>query len=146
MRKTCSFLFYIRFTFAHVFYISRQGSGKDSFNVPASICSNPGHGCSSFYAAAQNSCCSCLCPATKATFTFANNRWVCMSNARARRHLQQGECLNTKTVSTKKKMLKAAWHWTSLRKFKSRRHLSFQKIVTLKLTVFNSLIRKLRFI
>ena len=83
------------FASAHVFDISRPLNGRDSFIMPPSICGDdPVIRCRSFYAKKQNSACSCLCPTSNATFTFANNRWMCMANTRARNHFQQGKCPN----------------------------------------------------
>ena len=101
MRQTwmffISYLLSIQFVCSQVFDISRSSvNGRDSFNMPASMCGDdPLIRCRSFYATTQNSACSCFCPATNATFTFANNRWMCMANTRARNYFQQGECPNT---------------------------------------------------
>ena len=84
------------FASAQVFDISRPSiNGRDSFIMPPSMCGDdPLIRCRSFYATTQSSACSCLCPTSNATFTFANNRWMCMANTRARNHFQQGKCPN----------------------------------------------------
>ena len=94
MRQTCMFLtlqVFIRVTSAQVLEISRQTSGMDVFNIPSSICGNPRYGCSSFYGVDQNPSCSCLCPALIATFAFADDKWMCMANTRARNNFQAGK-------------------------------------------------------
>ena len=94
MRQTCMFLtlqFFIHVTSAQVFEISRPTSGMDVFNIPLSTCGNPHYGCSSFYGVDQFASCSCLCPASNATFAFADNRWMCMANLRARDNFQAGK-------------------------------------------------------
>ena len=94
MRQTWMFLalqFFIHVTTAQVFKISRQTSGMDEFNIPPSMCGNPRYGCSSFHGVDQIPSCSCLCPALNATFAFADNRWMCMENKRARDNFQAGK-------------------------------------------------------
>ena len=95
----------VQFTCAQVFDISRPTAAEDTFNIPASICDSSPNGCNSFYAMGQlqnPAGCSCVCPATNATFTFANNRWMCMENTRARTHFQRGKNPNIAILSDPK--------------------------------------------
>ena len=94
MRQTWMFLtlqFFIHVTSAKVLEISRPTSGMDVFDIPPSMCGNPRYGCSSFYGVDQTPGCSCLCPASNATFAFADNQWMCMGNTRARDNFQEGK-------------------------------------------------------
>ena len=76
---------------AQFIQISRRRSGVDTFNLPPWMCSDTRLSCSSFNAVGQIRSCSCQCSIPRATFSFFNNRWVCMRNRQTRNHIQQGK-------------------------------------------------------
>ncbi|XP_068758914.1 uncharacterized protein [Montipora capricornis] len=75
---------------AQFMQISRPRNGVDIFNLPPRMCSDARLSCSSFNAVGQIRNCSCQCSIPRATFSFFNNRWVCMRNTQTRYHIQQG--------------------------------------------------------
>lgn len=98
MRTICLTLIFqcfVSFTVAQSFEIVRQSNGRDSFNIPASMCNqngtNSGGGCRTFYAVDRVRKCSCSCPARNATFAFHNKRWSCLENRPARSHFYRGK-------------------------------------------------------
>ncbi|XP_022803641.1 uncharacterized protein LOC111340979 [Stylophora pistillata] len=86
---------FIIFTLEQNFEILRRSNGRDSIDIPASVCqkrgANPAIRCKTLGAFnLRRKKCSCICPSRNATFMFHQKRWSCFPNKQGRSHYYRG--------------------------------------------------------
>lgn len=87
---------FVTFTLEQSFEILRRSNGRDSFDIPSSVCNpkgpNPAVRCKTLGAFnRRRKKCSCLCPGRNATFMFHQKKWSCLPNAQGRSHYYRGK-------------------------------------------------------